>query len=79
MSAPEYAVIRVQRFRTPAGQPTCSTGPDRASTCAWLRSAVLGSGWLCRYAPDLTYLDRYGAEGLGHLIPAEGCPVWDDQ
>jgi len=63
------------RFRTPDGEPTCSTKNDALETCALYYSMSFGQKEYCFF--NGYKLDR-GGDGTGYLKPHAHCPFWQE-
>ena len=78
----EFTTIKIERFRDPAGAPTCCRVYGERQ-CKFLGARHFGTVDLCR----LTGADLYrSAQGQpvnygfdGWVRPADGCPVWADE
>ena len=65
--------IKVDAFRTPKDEPTCSMGGYADETCDFLAFKKFGTRPVCRFLDE--ELDR-GDNGIGFLIPDCNCPIW---
>lgn len=57
--------------RTPTGELTCASGPDKETTCAALEAFRFGFAYRC----SLTGREVFHREnGRGYMEPEAGCP-----
>lgn len=82
----EAFLMRVMRYRTTAGDPTCANDFKAGNVCVFLQTYKFGCRDTCFFLPDdqrhKPVLERgvsfAGVKGEGYLIPFDGCPVWKE-
>ena len=57
--------------RTPSGELTCASGPDKETTCAALEAFKFGFAYRCSLTGKQVY---HHDGGYGYMEPTAGCP-----
>ncbi len=70
----EYKLIRVQRFRSPDGLPTCCANHDAGETCRYLGVRKFGTVDVCMLGEQRDLSERT----MAFQRPDARCEVWAD-
>jgi hypothetical protein len=75
-----WAKIKVKRYFTNTGEPTCIRSMPEGMICEFFRVCRMGTGETCLFAPESAeFLQRRslrGKPGLGFTIPGKYCRVF---
>lgn len=69
----EFATIKIQRFSTPDGKPTCAIGTGKDESCKFLGARNFGNVPVCMFGENQD-LRRDG--GYGFIEPHKDCAIW---
>ena len=71
----EYATIKVKRYRTPDGNPTCCADQPAGLTCRFLGVRGFGLVTVCMLGQEHR-IEYSSTNNSGYLQPHDGCEVW---
>jgi hypothetical protein len=71
----EYATIKIERFRSPDGLPTCIVDTRAGHKCRFLAVRNFGAQEVCTFGFDR---DLDGPNEIGYTRPHNECEVWRD-
>ena len=69
----EYATIKIERFRSPDGLPTCCADIQKLQVCRFLATRNFGTQDVCTFGVQR---DIEGPSIIGYTRPDNKCEVW---
>jgi len=70
MRQKEVFKLKVHRYRTPEGQPTCAINFEKGDVCMFYRTQRFGTFEVCEFASKRIERPK------DYLAPVDNCPIW---